>query len=107
MPGDAQEPGREPAILSPERPVSSHLYSCLALLLPAQRLDSKLSSMGAPKRKHGEQLPTPREPTEAEREAAEMRADVEDYDKAKAEWEAAGRPPGIPWEEAKRKLGLK
>jgi hypothetical protein len=63
--------------------------------------------MGSPKRKHPQPVhPAPR-PTQAEREAAEMRADVEDYDQAKAEWEAAGKPPGIPWEEAKRKLGVK
>jgi hypothetical protein len=63
--------------------------------------------MGAPKRKHPVQRPPAPEPTAAEREAAEDRADVEAYDRAKAEWEAAGQPPAIPWEQVKRELGLK
>jgi hypothetical protein len=63
--------------------------------------------MGTPKRKHPEQVhPAPRT-SRAEREAAEMRADVEAYDRAKAEWEAEGRPPGVPLDEIKRRYGIK
>lgn len=58
--------------------------------------------MGVPKRKQ----PEKHEPTEAEREAAEDRADAEAYRRAKAEAAACGEPP-IPWEEAKKRLGLK
>ena len=79
----------------------------LTLQLPARPLDRKLSSMGAPKRKHPEKHEPAREPTPEEREEAEMRADVEDYDQAKAEWEAAGRPPGISLDEIKREFGAK
>jgi len=62
--------------------------------------------MGAPKRKHPNQPRPVREPTAAEREAAEDRADVEAYDRAKAAWEADGRKT-IPIEEIKREFGLK
>jgi len=64
--------------------------------------------MGVPKPKH--RVPTrrsvrrPAPPTAAERAAAEDRADVETYDKAIADWEARGRPAGIPWEEAEHEL---
>jgi len=46
----------------------------------------------------------PAPPTAAERAAAEDHADVETYDKAIADWEARGRPAGIPWEEAEHEL---
>jgi hypothetical protein len=68
----------------------------------------KLLFMGAPKRKaHAAAARAVRRPTKAEREAAEMRADVEAYDRAKAQWEADGRPAPIPWEQVKRELNLK
>lgn len=61
--------------------------------------------MSAPKQKHA---PTPAitRPAPAEREAAEDRADVEDYLQAKAEWEADGRRT-VSHDEVKRRLGLK
>ena len=62
--------------------------------------------MGVPKRKHSEQHRPARRPTKAEREAAEMRADVEAYDRAKAEHKRDGGQT-IPWEQVKRTLGLK
>jgi hypothetical protein len=59
--------------------------------------------MGAPKRKTAPTL-TKIRPARAEREAAEMRADVEAYDRAMAARAAPGAEPAIPWEEAERQL---
>lgn len=62
--------------------------------------------MGAPKRKHPEHPRPARRPSEAEREAAEDRADAEAYDRARAEWAADGYRT-VPLEEVKRRHGLK
>jgi len=57
--------------------------------------------MSAPKRKHTEPRPLPREPTHEEREAAEDRVDTE------AAQEALKEPGRIPFERVKAELGLK
>ncbi len=62
--------------------------------------------MGAPKRKHPEHPRPARQPSAAEREAAEDRADAEAYDCARAEWAADGYQT-VPLEEVKRRHGLK
>ena len=68
---------------------------------------SAYADMGDPKKKHhAAPAPAARRPTREEREATEMRADVEAYDRAMAEWEAAGRPPGVPLEEIKLRYGI-
>jgi len=69
--------------------------------------------MGVPKSKHRALTRRPVRParlrsklTAAQRAAAEMRGDVEAYDKAMADRAARGNPPGISWEEAERQLDL-
>jgi hypothetical protein len=62
--------------------------------------------MGSPKRKRAEPIRPVARPTPSKREAAEDRTDVDAYDRAMAEWEADGRRT-IPFEQIKRRLGLK
>jgi hypothetical protein len=63
--------------------------------------------MGTPKRKHSERLPSAPRPSPAEREASEDLADAEELTRDVAEWEAEGRPPGVPLDELKRRYGMK